>query len=161
MVYLEPPPPNPCSLQGNGYDWAARVLHSSAFIMLYYSKSNCYCRVYMTQYMHTLISWPTHQIIAFVFTQQWPSSLWAMTTCIARYHCTNVEMNWYWQWYHAVLLSSTVFSIVIIAFYTIANPMFMVVYDTMYQVRRKLKVISYVYYTQARAHKNKGRRKSV
>ena len=29
-----PPPPNPCSLQGNGYDWAARVLHSSAFIII-------------------------------------------------------------------------------------------------------------------------------
>ena len=29
-----PPPPKSCSLQANGYDWAARVRHSSAFIYL-------------------------------------------------------------------------------------------------------------------------------
>ena len=29
-----PPTPNPGSLQVNGYDWAARVLHSSTFIQV-------------------------------------------------------------------------------------------------------------------------------
>ena len=30
-----PPPRNPYNLQANGYDWMARVLHSSAFIIIF------------------------------------------------------------------------------------------------------------------------------